>query len=356
MPWWGAVLIAVTASAIGFAFDAGSGTKELTGVFAAMFAIGCVAAVLAVRQAGLFTAVVQPPVLLFITVPGAYFLFHSGEITGLKDILINCGYPLIERFPIMLCTSAGVLLIGLLRWYLGRHAPAEAQGTDAAQAIAGRLSALVATLSSRFFSKRGAAEEEAETTGRRRHARDRPPAKATTRTARSANSGTSARTARRAKTTEPARPRRTRRPLTDVTEFIEPVVDRPRRSRTTPREEPPVYPRRRRAATGREGLRGDPYERRERYGRRPPYDGRGRHDAYDPYESYEPPPRRRPASNVNGNGANGTHHPISRVRYRSNGPTDNGPTGYGRSENGRPEPPPWPRSRSWEADTWEYDI
>ncbi|MBV8348331.1 MAG: hypothetical protein JOZ49_12585, partial [Mycolicibacterium sp.] len=70
VPWWGAVLIAVTATTIGFAFDAGTDTKELTNVFAALYVIGCVAAVLAVRQAGLFSAVVQPPVLLFVSVPG----------------------------------------------------------------------------------------------------------------------------------------------------------------------------------------------------------------------------------------------------------------------------------------------
>ncbi len=51
--------------------------------------------------------------------PGAYFLFHGAEFTGIKDILINCGYPLIERFPLMLFTSAAVLLIGLVRWYFG---------------------------------------------------------------------------------------------------------------------------------------------------------------------------------------------------------------------------------------------
>lgn len=33
--------------------------------------------------------------------------------------MINCGYSLIERFPLMLGTAAGVLLIGLVRWYLG---------------------------------------------------------------------------------------------------------------------------------------------------------------------------------------------------------------------------------------------
>ena len=75
---------------------------------------------LAVRQSGIFTAVIQPPLILFCAVPGAYFLFHGAKFTGVKDLLINCGYPLIERFPLMLFTSAGVLLVGLIRWYLGR--------------------------------------------------------------------------------------------------------------------------------------------------------------------------------------------------------------------------------------------
>ena len=52
-----------------------------------------------------------------VAVPGAYFLFNGAKFTGLKDTLINCGYPLIERFPLMLFTSAAVLLIGMARWY-----------------------------------------------------------------------------------------------------------------------------------------------------------------------------------------------------------------------------------------------
>ncbi len=70
VPWWAAVLIAVIGTTIGFAIDAGSGNKELGGVFAAMYALGCVVAVLAVRQSGIFTAVIQPPLILFVAVPG----------------------------------------------------------------------------------------------------------------------------------------------------------------------------------------------------------------------------------------------------------------------------------------------
>ena len=119
VPWWGAVLIAVVAAAIGFAVDAGSGGGVLTSVFSVCYVMGCLVAVLAVRRTGLFTAVIQPPLLLFVIVPGAYFLMHSSQIRGIKDVLINCGYPLIERFPLMFFTSAAVLLVGIARRYLG---------------------------------------------------------------------------------------------------------------------------------------------------------------------------------------------------------------------------------------------
>jgi hypothetical protein len=104
-------VLAVTATAIGFAFDAGSGGKELTAVFSGAYVLGCVAAVLAVRHSGVFTAVIQPPLILFVSVPAAYFLFHGSSITGVRELVINCGYPLIERFPLMFFTSAGVVAL-----------------------------------------------------------------------------------------------------------------------------------------------------------------------------------------------------------------------------------------------------
>ncbi|WP_367185664.1 DUF6542 domain-containing protein, partial [Mycobacterium sp.] len=52
VPWWAALVIAVSATAIGYAIDAGSGHKELTHTFAGFYIAGCVLAVLAVRQDG----------------------------------------------------------------------------------------------------------------------------------------------------------------------------------------------------------------------------------------------------------------------------------------------------------------
>ncbi|CAN5634010.1 hypothetical protein BH10ACT9_BH10ACT9_60910 [soil metagenome] len=309
MPWWGAVVIAVTASIIGFAFDAGSGNKELTSAFAALYFIGCVAAVLAVRQNGVFTAVVQPPLILFIAVPGAYFLFHQSEINGVKDILINCGYPLIERFLLMFTTSVVVLLIGAARWYLGKSAPAADEADD--EASAPPASGIRAKLSSLFAG--GSADDEDDAEPPQKHGIDRP-ATAQRRSSRRPTSGSP-------KRPPPTRSRHARPPTDDLDEVPPPRRRRPatpgdeaeprRRPRPTrePREPGARNPSReyRPRERDRESWEREPYERPRR---RP-----------NPYESYEPsetfdasPPRpRRPAS---GGGSGSTHHPVSRVRYR----------------------------------------
>ena len=145
------MLLAVTLTAVGFAYDAGSGDKELSMVFAATYVLGCIFAVLAVRQSGIFTAVIQPPLILFVAVPTAYFLFHGGQLGGIKDLAINCGYPLIERFPLMFFTSAAVLLIGMGRWYYGmssRRNAARSTTTDAKEKTSSRVSSVTSKMSS----------------------------------------------------------------------------------------------------------------------------------------------------------------------------------------------------------------
>ena len=320
VPWWGAVMIAVTATAIGFAFDAGGG-KELTHVFAALYMIGCVVAVLMVRQSGIFTAVVQPPMILFASVPGAYFLFHGAKIDGLKDVVINCAYPLIERFPLMLFTSGAVLLIGLVRWFVG-SSNSTADEEPAKTTTPGPVATLTAKIAE-IFSPSGSEEEPA---AKRRHAVERPK---------------STRSARPTKRAEPARPRRARPAYAE--DDLSP--ERPRRRTPPPGWEPDEHvdlPRRRPPAA-RSGR--NPYERREQYERRAPHERRSRYDSYDPFEAYEAPPRRRPGTNAAA-GTNGTHHPISRVRYRGS-PADT---------DTRQERPVRSRSRSGEAEGWEYDI
>jgi Domain of unknown function (DUF6542) len=334
-------LLAAAAAALGFAYDAGSGNNELSVVFSICYVGGCVLAVLAVRQSGVFTAVIQPPLILFVIVPAAYFVFHGSSITGIKDILINCGYPLIERFPLMFFTSAAVLVIGLVRWYIAlsarRAAPKDGE-PEAADGAAGQLNAETTT---------GDAVEAAPRRRRREHSLDRP--------ARAAASEEAPRKPRKSPRTAPAagasRSRHARPPETEV---AEPNQIRPRR-----RQGPPVAPSAEPPSDGRKRTRtGTPREQRRNP---PPVDTRGAHErperqerprpaerperrrraaAPEPYEPYDP---FEPRST---NGSGGTHHPVSRVRYRG---TDDGESNT--EHRTRPR-----RPSATDADSWEYDV
>ena len=381
VPWWAALLIATTATAIGYLIDAGSGHKELTHIFAGFYIAGCVAAVLAVRQEGVFTAIIQPPLILFCAVPGAYWLFHGGKIGHLKDLLINCGYPLIERFPLMLGTAGGVLLIGLARWYFGMSHRATSAGNtsdNAAGSTAAKsfVSGIAAKLSSVLRP-----ESDENDTGEAPAARRGRSGSAAAKSRRAGRSGPS--DTRSART----RSRHARRPLDDAQE---PPVERPRRrsrrdpaaSRDYDTPEPSRRSQRRPRPEADPGLRGqsarearrEPRSRSSSYERPVPrssrFDHYDRYDApgtpehfgrYEPrerYDRYEPPcepphePNRRRATPT---GTNPTHHPISQVRYRGAPPLDeprveprperrSRPRTHGRSQ-GRPT-----------AESWDYDV
>jgi hypothetical protein len=372
VPSWVALLIAVTATAIGYGIDAGSGHKELTAIFVGLYIAGCVVAVLVVRQDGLFTAVIQPPLILFCAVPGAYWLFHDGKVANIKDLLINCGYPLIERFPLMLGTAGGVLLIGLVRWYFAKlhvaTVPASATGdTDTAEdggarSFAGGIVAKAKSLLGIGFDE----DEDAE------DAEDALAADPTRTRAAGKRTGASSRSAARSAR---ARSRHARPPRDDEPES---ALERSRRRRQAAARdydpaEPPRRPRRRPRPQDDPELRGQPPReaRREPRTRRNPYERPterpmprgGRFDGYDGYEPppgaperpnryepYEPPyerPRRRPGPNGT-NGADPTHHPISQVRYR-------GPAA-GSEPGAEPRAGRRGRSRRPPSESWEYDA
>ena len=386
IPWWAAAIVAIVGTAIGVVADAG-GEDALGGVFAAFYALGCIAAVLAVRQSGVFTAVIQPPLILFIAVPFAYFVGHGSTYTGMKDTLINCGYPLIERFPLMFFTTAAVLLIGMVRWYLGaaarRAAPEASDAADesAAQAVetVAPAKATAPRRSTRTTTRsRAAAVEALDTTDdeaspaprRSRTRADAPRASGAQRTPGTAGGGS----------------RRSRHSLPPETETFEPLPERARR-RSTPPVDSPVEPRRRpRSGEPRDRERDrdrdrerDPRERRprpplerrsmadradraDRAERPERYDRpqrRDRSDAQDraerpqrrprvaDYDTFDPPPATRSNGNGTGtgrsNGNGGTHHPVSRVRYRG---ADDGESRV--EQRTRPRP-----SRHAAPDSWE---
>jgi hypothetical protein len=118
-------LIAVVCTAIGFFIDASRGS-QLTHLFAAFYIIGCVLAALMVRYRGLFTAMVLPPLLLVIAVPLAYEVLVGRRSTSMKDIVLNLGIPLVNRFPTMAVGTLVVLAIGAVRVALQRMGSATA--------------------------------------------------------------------------------------------------------------------------------------------------------------------------------------------------------------------------------------
>jgi len=361
VPWWTALLIAITATAVGYGIDAGH--KELTHVFAGCYITGCVAAVLAVRQEGLFTAIIQPPLILFCAVPGAYYLFHDGKIGHLKDLLINCGYPLIERFPLMLGTAGAVLLIGLVRWYFGMSQRTASATDDAAGADSSTAHSPFGGLAAKLHSilRPESPEEAAAATRRGRTLATAAKSRRATRAGRS----TAGATRTHSRHTRPPlddaqdpgeRPRRSgRRGPAPARDYDQP----PRRSRRRPRPDTDPDPRDQPPRGGRREPRPrrSPYERpAARGGRFDDYDmydrpgAAGRYSPYEPDDSYDPayePKRRRTTS-----GANPSHHPISQVRYRgaaAGEPTRADPRGQYR-----------PRSRAngngrSPAESWEYD-
>ncbi len=133
IPAWGAVAVAAGLTFIGFLLDAFSGS-ELTATFSVLYFLGCVFAVLAVRYRGLFTAVVQPPLLLFVAVPIGQQLISDSAGTSLKDLALTVAYPLVNRFPLMLAATVVVALIAGARVFLAsqsRGAPARSRARRA---------------------------------------------------------------------------------------------------------------------------------------------------------------------------------------------------------------------------------
>jgi len=294
-----------------------------------------------VRQSGVFTAVIQPPLILFVAVPGAYFLFHAGAMDGLKDLLINCGYPLIERFPLMFFTSAIVLLIGLARWYLGMSHRGTA-AAEAAEPSKDRLSAVTAKISGLLARDEDDVDEAPAPRRSRQHSIDR-----SARADRPASGTARTRNGRPTNRTSPSRSRHTRPPETEI---IEPVTERPRRprpARSTDPTLPPPEPRRRqrssstRSSSTRSSSTREPRKQPPPSERRSPYQRPDRHSRFDGFEPFEP----HGTNGSNGNGGNGSHHPISRVRYRG---ADEG--------DQRQQYRATPRAAKHRAEAWEYDV
>ncbi|WP_127782201.1 DUF6542 domain-containing protein [Rhodococcus sp. X156] len=121
VPWWGAVLGAFAMTGTGIAIDLTLG-DTLTKIFLVFYAVGCVAAVLAVQHRGIFAAMVQPPLILAVTVPLVVHSLGSSARGGLRNEIITLALPLINGFPTMAVTTAVTVGLGVARILIQRRA------------------------------------------------------------------------------------------------------------------------------------------------------------------------------------------------------------------------------------------
>ena len=354
VPWWAAVVLAVTGTAAGFAFDAGSG-KELTTVFSALYVAGCVAAVLAVRQSGVFTAVIQPPLILFCAVPGRVLAVSRRQVhrpQGPPDQLrlsidrtlpadaVHIGRRAGDRYHPLVAGDADPP--GRDRDSRSRRRHCEGRCADRSAWRPGwrRCSSVFRRPSADDERPRNAAKPGS----RRTHAVGR--------SAKPTRSADSRRTARRPAA---SRSRHIRPPLEEA---ADPTLDRARRPGVSARRAPAsstlraTPPRQGPARSGPAwpAIAGDPPRPALSQGSptvaaaasTPPS-----RSSDAPYETEAPPePRRRPVPNGT-TGATATHHPISQVRYR----------GSTSADEPRSEPTSRPRRlRESAADSWDYDV
>ncbi len=137
LPWWAAVLVGFGLAILG-AFVDMMLQKDLGLLFKACYAIGAVFAVMAVQRRGLFGPMVQPPLVLAVTVPGVILLTSDGSKgTDLLSRAFDVGTPLINGFPTMALTTGVTLAIGLFRIYRERdpNAPVKAKSNAKAERL-----------------------------------------------------------------------------------------------------------------------------------------------------------------------------------------------------------------------------
>lgn len=126
LPWWGAVLTMLAFTAVG-AFASGEFAGANAGVIA--MAVGAVVAVLAVRNRALFTAMVQPPLVIATAIP-LYRWFNLPSPRKTSQILTDVLFPMISLFPWMFWTTVVVLVIGGVRLLQYRALTANARSAQ----------------------------------------------------------------------------------------------------------------------------------------------------------------------------------------------------------------------------------
>ena len=129
--WWVAVLVALVPTALGFAIDLAR--ANTVGVIAwTLTVVGILLAAAAVRRHALFTAMVQPPL---VVAGGLIVGYIAATLFGaINGGVLNLGLKLVSTFPLMVAATVVGLLAGLYRIYaqpLRRTGPRAPRGSTA---------------------------------------------------------------------------------------------------------------------------------------------------------------------------------------------------------------------------------
>lgn len=123
LPWWAAVFIALGLAATGLFTDL-QRIDRLGLVFQACYFLGCLLAIVLVERRGLFGPMVQPPLILAVTVPGVVLLAGGAPTGGgATAAVLAVATPLINGFPTMAITTGVTVALGAFR-LVTQRAPA----------------------------------------------------------------------------------------------------------------------------------------------------------------------------------------------------------------------------------------
>lgn len=117
MPWWGAAVLAFGVALVGAVVDM-QVTDGLNWTFQGAYLAGSLAAVVVAQRRNLFGPMVQPPLVLAITVP-LVVLTGSGMPQGSDTLaaVLAVSTPLINAFPMMAVATALTVVVGIVRTY-----------------------------------------------------------------------------------------------------------------------------------------------------------------------------------------------------------------------------------------------
>jgi hypothetical protein len=114
IPSWAAIVLALAFTVIGVFADM-ERINRLGIIFQSFYFIGCVLAVLWVQRRGLFGPMVQPPLILALTVPGVVMTGGGVTADGLTAKALAIATPLINGFPTMAITTGVTVIFGGVR-------------------------------------------------------------------------------------------------------------------------------------------------------------------------------------------------------------------------------------------------